>query len=107
MKFSVTGDSVKLQVKTDLDHSEVLIRVEDTGKGIPQEMLPDIFEPFVREDHFFSRDGAEYNVGIGLGLAIVKGITEMHGGSVSAESDGSRKGSTFTIRLPLSAGRPL
>jgi CheY-like chemotaxis protein len=97
-KFSEKGDRVKLKVKLDRKHSEAVITVSDTGLGISQEILPEIFDPFIQADTSLNRE----NGGIGLGLAIVKGITELHGGSIDAASDGPGKGSKFSIRLPLS-----
>lgn len=97
-KFSEKGDRVKLKVESDKRHSEVVITVSDTGQGISQEILLEIFEPFYQADTSLNRE----NGGIGLGLAIVKGMTELHGGSVDAASDGPGRGSKFTVRLPLS-----
>jgi CheY-like chemotaxis protein len=72
--------------------------VEDTGRGIAPELLPHIFERF--------RQGGSSTVrshgGLGLGLAIVRHFVELHGGAVSAESDGEGRGARFTVRLPLS-----
>ena len=100
-KFSEKGDRVKLKITSDREHSEAVITVSDTGLGISQEILPEIFEPFIQEDTSLNRE----NGGIGLGLAIVKGMTELHGGSVDAASDGPGKGSKFTVRLPLSESK--
>ena len=69
----------------------VEIEVRDTGRGIPPEVLPHLFEPF------FSTKGAR---GIGLGLAVTWGIVEGHGGSIDIESKPGR-GSRFTVRLPV------
>ncbi len=97
-KFTNKGDIVKISVKKDQRSAELLIIVSDTGYGIPKDLLSDIFDPFVQSDDCLDRS----NGGIGLGLAIVKGIVELHDGTVSVESEGFSKGSTFTIRLPLS-----
>ncbi len=72
----------------------VEIEVRDTGRGIPPEVLPHLFEPF------FSTKGAR---GTGLGLAVTWGIVEGHGGTIDVESDAGR-GSRFTVRLPLAEG---
>ena len=74
---------------------EAIIQVRDTGIGIPSEALPTIFDMFSQVDRSAQRSKG----GLGIGLALVKGFVEMHGGSVSAESEDG-KGSTFTIRLP-------
>lgn len=73
-----------------------VIKVSNTGPGIPQEAIGHIFEPFYRVDQSRSRAAG----GFGLGLSIVKDIAERHGGSVEAES-APEKGTVFTMRLPL------
>jgi len=75
--------------------SKVMVRVKDTGVGIEPEMLERIFEMFAQAPTPMVRDG------LGIGLALVKQIVELHGGSVSANSEGTGKGSEFTVRLPL------
>jgi PAS domain S-box-containing protein len=81
---------------------QAVISVRDTGIGIPAEALPRIFDMFSQVDRNFERDSG----GLGIGLALVKGLVEMHGGTVTAESEGAGKGSTFTVRLPT-LGDPL
>lgn len=75
----------------------VQIQVKDTGKGIRPEFLPHLFEYFRQEDSTTTRRFG----GLGLGLAIVRYLTEMHGGTVKAESLGEGSGATFTVCLPL------
>jgi signal transduction histidine kinase len=77
--------------------SAVLLQVQDTGEGIPADVLPHIFDRFYRGDPARSATGGES----GLGLAIARSIVEAHGGRVSASSAGSGQGSTFTVRLPV------
>jgi signal transduction histidine kinase/ActR/RegA family two-component response regulator len=72
------------------------VRVTDNGRGIPADLLPKIFDMFVQER--VTPDGAG---GLGLGLGLVKRLVELHGGTVSATSDGKGKGATFEIRLAL------
>jgi len=74
-----------------------VIRVKDDGVGMDQEFLPNLFEPFMQADKSLDRR----NGGLGLGLSIVKGIVELHGGKISAFSEGPGKGAEFTIRLPI------
>lgn len=73
------------------------IRVIDTGRGINPQFLPHVFEYFRQEDGSTTRKFG----GLGLGLAIVRQIVEMHGGTVTAESQGENQGATFIIQLPL------
>jgi signal transduction histidine kinase len=77
--------------------SEVVIGVRDNGIGIPAELMPMIFNLFTQLD----RTSGPAQSGLGIGLALVQRLVEMHGGSVSARSDGLGKGSEFLIRLPL------
>jgi signal transduction histidine kinase len=96
MKFTNAGGRVKLSIVQE--NNDAVIKVEDNGIGINPEFLPDLFEPFKQADKSLDRR----NSGLGLGLSIIKGIAELHGGSVSAASDGLGKGSKFIIKLPLS-----
>jgi len=73
------------------------IQVKDTGKGISAEFLPHVFDYFRQENSTTTRTFG----GLGLGLAIVRHLTELHGGTVRAESSGEGKGATFTVQLPL------
>jgi len=75
--------------------------VSDTGIGIDADFLPRVFERFRQAESALTRS----HRGLGLGLAIVRHLTELHGGTVSAASDGDGMGATFTVRLPLAEGR--
>lgn len=99
MKFTPEGGSVVLSAKYCVENAQVLIRVSDTGIGIARKDLQRVFERFVQVDSSVSR---KYN-GTGLGLALAKEYSEMHGGSISVESELGR-GSTFTVCLPIEAG---
>lgn len=96
-KFSDTGDVIQIDVQADCDNVE--IRVSDQGIGIAPDQLPTIFDCFSKSQSVESFNHSEHGLGIGLGL--VKGLIEMHRGSVSAYSDGTNKGSTFIVRLPV------
>src|SRR5690606_9168612 len=74
-----------------------VLRVRDTGRGLPPEMLPRVFDPFVQVQQGLDRSAG----GLGLGLAVVRRLVEMHGGTVVAESEGLGRGSVFVVRLPL------
>jgi signal transduction histidine kinase len=76
--------------------SEVVLRVRDTGMGMPPELVPRVFDLFEQGARTIDRAAG----GLGLGLAIVKSLTLMHGGAVSATSEGPGKGSEFLVRLP-------
>ncbi len=75
---------------------EVVITVRDTGIGIPSFELPRVFGMFSQIDRSIERATG----GLGIGLALVKALVEMHGGTVTAESEGMGHGSKFTVRLP-------
>jgi PAS domain S-box-containing protein len=92
-KYTEPGGQVALVV--DRQGDEAIVRVRDTGVGIPPEMLPRVFDIFTQVDR--TLEGAQG--GLGIGLSLVKGLVENHGGSVEAHSDGQR-GSEFVVRLP-------
>lgn len=80
-----------------VDDGEVLVRFKDDGIGMPRELVPHVFDLFTqgkREEH-------RLHDGLGIGLALVRGLVEMHGGRVSAHSDGPGSGSEFCVWLPL------
>ena len=97
IKFTPRGGRVRVQLDDMFTHMR--LTVSDTGKGISEKFLPQVFERFRQED------GAEKlrRGGLGLGLTIVNSIVEMHGGTVQVESGGVGRGTTFTVRLPLAA----
>lgn len=86
-----------IAVAAERQGSTVLLRIRDSGIGISSEMLPRVFSLFAQEHQPLDRARG----GLGLGLAIVRSLVEMHGGRVSAHSDGLGKGSEFVIELPL------
>jgi signal transduction histidine kinase len=93
IKYSDPGARVDVRVLDDAD--SVTVRVSDTGVGIPEEDLPNLFDRFYRVD----KDRSRTTGGSGLGLAISKQIVELHGGQLSAKSEVDA-GSTFDVRLP-------
>jgi signal transduction histidine kinase/ActR/RegA family two-component response regulator len=95
MKFTPKGGSVQVVLKR-VD-SVLELAVADTGRGIGSTFLPYVFEPFRQADASATRAQG----GLGLGLSIAKNLVEMHGGSISAQSEGDGLGSTFVVRLPV------
>ncbi len=95
IKFTPRGGKVGVRVYQQ--DCNVAIEVSDSGQGIDAEFLPHVFERFRQADSSSTRAHG----GLGLGLAIVKQLVELHGGSISAHSDGSGQGAKFTIVLPL------
>jgi PAS domain S-box-containing protein len=93
-KYTEPGGSVSVVGTVDGDHIRLTVR--DSGVGIDEAMLRRVFDLFVQERQSLARSDG----GLGLGLAIVRSLVELHGGTVSAHSDGRGKGSEFTIRLP-------
>jgi PAS domain S-box-containing protein len=94
VKFTPKGGTIS--IKAYREGSDVYVRVNDTGEGIPAEVLPAVFEPFRQADASTTRRHG----GLGLGLAIVKQLVAAHGGTVSATSDGPGSGAEFIVRLP-------
>jgi len=94
VKFTPDGGTVSVTL-TRHDH-ELTIAVSDTGIGISPSFLPHVFDRFRQADGSLTREHG----GLGLGLAIVKELTELHGGSVSAESEGRNRGARFSFVLP-------
>jgi signal transduction histidine kinase len=86
-----------IRLSAEQKGNEAVVRVQDTGIGIPQEMLPHIFEMFRQVDTSQDRSRG----GLGIGLTLVKSLVEMHGGTVEVHSDGAGRGSEFVLRLPV------
>lgn len=101
VKFTQKGGRIQVRLQRINSHVEVV--VSDTGKGIDPKLLPFVFERFRQGDSSTTREFG----GLGLGLAIVRHLVELHGGVVSAYSDGEGKGAEFIIQLPtLVSARP-
>jgi len=99
-KFAKSGGNIRLEAEVAREGPSLVLRVRDDGVGIPADLLPSIFEPFVQIDRSLGR----HQGGLGIGLTIVKRVIELHGGTVEARSEGSDRGSEFIIRLPLQEG---
>ncbi|HXR90604.1 MAG TPA: ATP-binding protein [Steroidobacteraceae bacterium] len=97
IKYTPEGGVIRVTLATK--DGEAVLCVRDNGLGIAPELLPEIFEPFVQGERTLDRAEG----GLGVGLTLVRRLVELHGGSVSASSDGPGRGSTFIIRLPNTA----
>ncbi|HWM90126.1 MAG TPA: ATP-binding protein [Thermoanaerobaculia bacterium] len=94
-KYTNPGGHIWLTVERERDG--VSIRIRDNGIGIDPEMLPQVFEIFTQAEQSLERSHG----GLGLGLAVVQSLVEMHGGTVTAHSEGIGKGTELVIRLPI------
>ena len=94
-KYTQPGGSIWIEAKQS--DGEAVVSISDNGRGIPQDMLPKVFDRFVQ----INPTGSGARGGLGLGLALVRSLVELHGGSVEALSEGEGEGSTFRVRLPL------
>lgn len=92
-KFAKNG-TITIQTENDYDNGMVEIRITDDGPGIPQDILPVLFNKFVTKTK-------ENERGTGLGLFITKAIVEAHGGTIKAENNTDGKGATFAVSLPI------
>jgi signal transduction histidine kinase len=98
IKFTAAGGRVDARVEER--EGRVRIVIEDSGRGILREFLPYVFERFRQQDSSTTRESP----GLGLGLAIAKHLVELHGGAISASSDGEGTGATFTVDLMAATG---
>jgi len=100
LKYTPGGGSIGIGIA--LDGEDVVLTVRDSGVGIAPDLLPHVFDVFVQGAISIDRSQG----GLGIGLSLVRRLVELHGGSVSASSDGSGGGSTFQIRLPRADAAP-
>jgi two-component system CheB/CheR fusion protein len=94
-KYTQPGGNIRLAMRQEGDHA--VIRVRDNGMGIAAEMLERIFDLFVQAENTLHRSEG----GMGVGLTLVRRLVALHGGQVTAHSDGLGQGSEFVVRLPL------
>jgi signal transduction histidine kinase len=92
-----TGEGGQVRLRAARCEEAVEIRVSDTGKGIPRDVLPKIFD-------LFGQGEESLQGGLGIGLAVAAQLVRLHGGTVEAHSDGPGHGSEFVVRLPASTG---
>jgi CheY-like chemotaxis protein len=100
LKFTPAGGRVTVSLQAV--GSEAVVRVSDTGAGIPAELLPRVFEPFEQADTSLAHGSG----GLGIGLMIARGLVESQGGKIEAHSDGAERGAEFVVRFPLSLSEP-
>ncbi len=98
-KFTPPGGHIRLDASITAE--ELRIAVTDDGIGLSEAILPHVFELFTQDERSLDRSQG----GLGIGLSLARGMVEMHGGRVSAESEGRNRGSTFVIALPLASAR--
>jgi CheY-like chemotaxis protein len=96
-KFTPPAGMIRVAAAADGD--AVVLSVADSGIGVPADLLPRIFEPFVQADRTLERSRG----GLGIGLTLVRTIVELHGGTVTAQSGGAGHGTEFVVRLPAAA----
>ena len=96
-RYTAPGGQIKVSVQRDGDH--VVISVEDNGQGLSPEVLPHLFDMFYQGKRKVDRAEG----GLGIGLSLAKNLVELHGGTISARSEGPGRGSEFKVRLPLPA----
>jgi PAS domain S-box-containing protein len=96
-KYTEPGGTIRVGVEQQ--GHEAVVSVRDTGIGIPAEMLPKVFDVFTQAERSIDRSQG----GLGIGLSLVRHLVAMHGGTVTARSEGPGRGSEFEVRLPLAA----
>jgi signal transduction histidine kinase/ActR/RegA family two-component response regulator len=102
VKYTPATGSIRVSVASQAESA--ILRIEDTGVGIAGEFLPHVFDPFLQGEQRLDRPMG----GLGIGLTLVRRLTELHGGTVEAQSPGTGLGSTFVVRLPrIDAPLPL
>lgn len=100
VKFSPNGGSISVSVQSVTD--QAVLTVSDAGIGIPQELIPRVFDLFVQGERTAEASAS----GLGIGLALVRRLVELHGGTVSVASEGRDKGTLFTVGLPAADPPP-
>lgn len=100
LKYTAPGGRIEVRTWTENEH--VVLSVRDSGVGIGADLLPHVFDIFVQGNSTLDRSQG----GLGIGLSLVRRLTELHGGAITAESDGPGSGSTFMLRLPRIEHQP-
>jgi signal transduction histidine kinase/ActR/RegA family two-component response regulator len=102
-KFTEAGGRVTVTLLGDPNGTSATIGIRDTGLGMDGEHLARVFEAFRPGARMYDRGGG----GLGIGMALAKGLAELHGGRISASSDGAGLGSQFTVEIPLEREAPV
>jgi signal transduction histidine kinase len=97
-KYTASAGRIAVTVEREAD--EIVLRVRDNGMGIPEDLLPRVFDLFVQGRRTLDRSQG----GLGIGLTLVKRLVELHGGSIQAASEGPGHGSVFVVRFPAFEG---
>ncbi len=98
VKYTPSGGTIRVRVSAE--GPDAVLRVEDNGYGISPDLLPRVFDLFVQGERTLDRAQG----GLGIGLTLVRRLVQLHGGTVSAFSEGPGRGSVFTVRLPKAVG---
>jgi two-component system CheB/CheR fusion protein len=93
----------KIELTAAVEDGRAVVRVRDTGQGIPPEIMPHVFDYFVQEEP----PSEAQRRGLGVGLALARQLTELHDGTIEVSSAGRGKGSEFVLRIPLASDSPL
>jgi two-component system CheB/CheR fusion protein len=97
------GEKFDTHLRDGLDYDScAVLRVRDNGSGIEPALLPHVFDMFTQSERTLARSDG----GMGVGLTLVRNLVALHGGDIKAQSDGPRRGSMFTVKLPLTTRRP-
>jgi PAS domain S-box-containing protein len=96
-RFNQEGGSIEVVIDADPEMKSAVIKVANSGVGMDAPMLSRLFAPFQQAE----QDLARSKGGLGLGLALTKGLAELHGGTITAQSEGFGRGAVFTMKLPL------
>ena len=100
-KYTEPGGEIRVSAAREAE--DAVIRVADNGRGITTEMLPRVFDLFVQGERTLARSEG----GLGVGLTLVRRLVELHGGSISAVSEGLGQGAEFVVRLPCGDRQPV
>jgi signal transduction histidine kinase len=92
-----TEDGGQIWIAMAREHDDAIVRIRDTGVGLTEDMLENVFEPFTQVERSLDRSEG----GLGIGLTLARRLVELHDGRLSARSDGPCRGSEFTVRLPV------